>query len=171
MGIYEIGCPVCKKPYLWFSGNADQRCGECKKMSDKPREADVALETEEYKAWRASGKATRETCPLNIKSYEKVRMIEYSAYEDIKTQLACVLVNNGKLQTERDEARAALEKIARNNYAGIAVADAFITIAKEALAPTSPVKAVKCICGTTQPGPGGWIHANNCPASMTKADK
>jgi hypothetical protein len=38
MGLYAIDCPVCKKPFMWFSGNTDQRCPECKeedKMENK----------------------------------------------------------------------------------------------------------------------------------------
>jgi hypothetical protein len=32
MGLYAIDCPICGKPFMWFSGNTgDQRCGECKK--------------------------------------------------------------------------------------------------------------------------------------------
>lgn len=31
MGLYPIDCPSCKKPFMWFSGNAgDQRCDECR---------------------------------------------------------------------------------------------------------------------------------------------
>jgi len=30
MGLYAIDCFVCKKPFLWWSGNIyDQRCPEC----------------------------------------------------------------------------------------------------------------------------------------------
>ena len=30
MGLYPIDCPQCKKPFMWFSGIQDQRCGECR---------------------------------------------------------------------------------------------------------------------------------------------
>jgi len=63
----------------------------------KPREVEVALETEAYNKWRTSASASRETCPLNITAYEKVRMIEYSAYE---TAIR-----------ERDEARAEANEV------------------------------------------------------------
>lgn len=29
MGIYPATCSVCKKVFLWFSGNPSQICGEC----------------------------------------------------------------------------------------------------------------------------------------------
>lgn len=32
MGIYAIPCKQCGKIFLWFSGNLDQRCADCKKM-------------------------------------------------------------------------------------------------------------------------------------------
>lgn len=32
MGLYAIDCPECKKPFMWFSGNSDQRCSECRKI-------------------------------------------------------------------------------------------------------------------------------------------
>jgi hypothetical protein len=53
----------------------------------KPREAEVALETPEFIAWKNSGKATRESTPLHIKTYEKVLMIEKSAYDELKAEL------------------------------------------------------------------------------------
>lgn len=49
----------------------------------KPREADIALETEAYKRWKSSSLAIRETCPLDVKAFEQVRMIEKSAYDAI----------------------------------------------------------------------------------------
>ncbi len=30
MGLYNLGCVSCHKTFLWFSGNPDQRCAECK---------------------------------------------------------------------------------------------------------------------------------------------
>lgn len=30
MGLYAIDCPRCKKPHMWFSGNQDQHCDECR---------------------------------------------------------------------------------------------------------------------------------------------
>lgn len=30
MGLYPIDCPECGKAHMWFSGNLDQRCHECK---------------------------------------------------------------------------------------------------------------------------------------------
>ena len=47
----------------------------------KPRTVEAALETKEFVAWKNSGKATRESCPLNIVADEKVLMIEHSAYD------------------------------------------------------------------------------------------
>jgi hypothetical protein len=29
MGLYPMDCPQCGKGHLWFSGNLDQRCGDC----------------------------------------------------------------------------------------------------------------------------------------------
>jgi hypothetical protein len=29
MGLYNVNCPQCTKPHLWFSGNTDQRCIDC----------------------------------------------------------------------------------------------------------------------------------------------
>ncbi len=29
MGIFEVACPQCGNPHLWFSGSMDQRCGAC----------------------------------------------------------------------------------------------------------------------------------------------
>ena len=35
MGTYPIDCPVCKEPFLWFSGHTgDQRCEKCKEPVD-----------------------------------------------------------------------------------------------------------------------------------------
>lgn len=31
MGLYAVACPQCGNNHLWFSGNMDQRCTECKK--------------------------------------------------------------------------------------------------------------------------------------------
>lgn len=59
------------------------------------READVALETEAYKTWKASGKATRETCPLHIKVFERVRMVEKSSYERLAKALSQIRTNVG----------------------------------------------------------------------------
>jgi hypothetical protein len=38
MGLYEILCHECKKPFIWFSGNLDQRCPDeaCVMATDKP---------------------------------------------------------------------------------------------------------------------------------------
>lgn len=33
MGLYAIDCPTCKKPFMWFSGNLDQRCSACSAAS------------------------------------------------------------------------------------------------------------------------------------------
>jgi DNA-directed RNA polymerase subunit RPC12/RpoP len=33
MGLYEINCVACQKPFTWFSGTMDQRCTECRKIS------------------------------------------------------------------------------------------------------------------------------------------
>jgi len=33
MGLYAIDCFLCHKPFLWFSGNLDQRCGDCQKAA------------------------------------------------------------------------------------------------------------------------------------------
>lgn len=30
MGLYAIDCPQCLKPFMWFSGNRDQRCDDCR---------------------------------------------------------------------------------------------------------------------------------------------
>lgn len=38
MGLYAVDCPQCLKPFLWFSGNSDQRCDDCKEM-DAAKEA------------------------------------------------------------------------------------------------------------------------------------
>ena len=32
MGIYSIPCRQCEKTFMWFSGNLDQRCADCKKL-------------------------------------------------------------------------------------------------------------------------------------------
>jgi hypothetical protein len=29
MGLYAIPCRECGKLFMWFSGNMDQRCGDC----------------------------------------------------------------------------------------------------------------------------------------------
>ena len=34
MGLYPIDCVSCGKPFLWFSGTQDQRCGECVEKSN-----------------------------------------------------------------------------------------------------------------------------------------
>jgi len=30
MGLYLIGCPTCGIVHMWFSGNLDQRCPDCR---------------------------------------------------------------------------------------------------------------------------------------------
>ena len=30
MGTFVIECIICNNPFLWWSGNMDQRCPECK---------------------------------------------------------------------------------------------------------------------------------------------
>ena len=32
MGLYAIPCRQCEKTFMWFSGNIDQRCADCKKL-------------------------------------------------------------------------------------------------------------------------------------------
>ena len=32
MGLYTIPCPVCGMAHTWFSGNLDQRCGDCREL-------------------------------------------------------------------------------------------------------------------------------------------
>jgi len=68
----------------------------------KPRTVEAALETKEFVAWKNSGKATRESCPLNIVADEKVLMIEHSAYD--------------ALADENKKLREALEKIASREH-------------------------------------------------------
>lgn len=29
MGLYPIDCPICKKPFMWFSGSQNQLCHDC----------------------------------------------------------------------------------------------------------------------------------------------
>jgi len=29
MGLYAISCTQCGMPFIWFSGNLDQRCASC----------------------------------------------------------------------------------------------------------------------------------------------
>lgn len=36
MGLYPITCPTCTKPFMWFSGNLDQRCQDCQANMNKP---------------------------------------------------------------------------------------------------------------------------------------
>lgn len=36
MGLYPINCRECGHAFLWFSGNLDQRCGDCRKADIKP---------------------------------------------------------------------------------------------------------------------------------------
>jgi tRNA(Ile2) C34 agmatinyltransferase TiaS len=31
MGVFLVPCPVCGNGHMWFSGNLDQRCVDCKK--------------------------------------------------------------------------------------------------------------------------------------------
>lgn len=33
MGLYPIPCKICKKVFMWFSGNPIQLCGECSKTA------------------------------------------------------------------------------------------------------------------------------------------
>lgn len=33
MGLYPINCSECKKLFMWFSGNPDQQCHDCKNKS------------------------------------------------------------------------------------------------------------------------------------------
>lgn len=41
MGLYPISCTGCGKGFLWFSGNLDQRCDECrnKPLNGEPYES------------------------------------------------------------------------------------------------------------------------------------
>lgn len=39
MGLYAIDCPTCDKPFMWFSGNMDQRCGDCQKEGNVKKQA------------------------------------------------------------------------------------------------------------------------------------
>lgn len=32
MGLYPIDCSQCGKPFMWFSGNLDQHCSECRQL-------------------------------------------------------------------------------------------------------------------------------------------
>lgn len=34
MGLYPVNCPSCNVVHMWFSGNLDQRCEECKKPKE-----------------------------------------------------------------------------------------------------------------------------------------
>lgn len=86
-------------------------------MSDKPREwwvvDDISL------------KDTIGAMAYKDKSFaqgESVHVIEKSAYENERTKLACVLVNNGKLLTERDQALAERDE-ARERLAQFAKQD------------------------------------------------
>lgn len=38
MGLYTITCPICAKQHSWFSGNADQRCLDCKNPTARSSE-------------------------------------------------------------------------------------------------------------------------------------
>ena len=51
MGLYEINCVACSKPFVWFSGTMDQRCDVCRKESAKNAKA-MAL-TNELAEWCA----------------------------------------------------------------------------------------------------------------------
>ena len=72
----------------------------------KPRTVEAALETKEFVAWKNSGKATRESCPLNIVADEKVLMIEHSAYDAIKKENEELKANYNGLDLEFDQFRA-----------------------------------------------------------------
>lgn len=98
-------------------------------MSDKPREwwvvDDISL------------KDTIGAMAYKDKSFaqdESVHVIEKSAYENERTKLACVLVNNGKLLTERDQALAERDewKDRANRNALNAIADQDALTAKNA---------------------------------------
>jgi hypothetical protein len=60
----------------------------------KPRECEVALETPEYIAWKGIARSINESTPLHIKTYEKVRMIEYSAVEELVKALEQIQYSN-----------------------------------------------------------------------------
>lgn len=107
----------------------------------EPREIDVALETKEFQEWKLSGKATRESCPLNVKAYEQVRMIEKSAFDQLKAEneklkdkvalleyrpTSEILKDNESLRTAKRELEAELDRLRqymRENYASKAMAD------------------------------------------------
>ena len=38
MGTYAINCSTCKKAFLWFSGNSDQRCFSCQNENKQTKE-------------------------------------------------------------------------------------------------------------------------------------
>jgi len=46
MGIYYIPCKSCQKVFPWFSGNLDQRCGDCTKIPYKDEAVARILEAQ-----------------------------------------------------------------------------------------------------------------------------
>ena len=42
MGLYAIRCPACGTPHMWFSGNMDQRCHDCRPLHIGLTEAERA---------------------------------------------------------------------------------------------------------------------------------
>jgi len=73
----------------------------------KPRTVEAALETKEFVAWKNSGKATRESCPLNIVADEKVLMIEHSAYDALAKE-------NEELMAEIEKKKCEHVLVAKN---------------------------------------------------------
>jgi hypothetical protein len=48
MGLYEIHCPKCDKPFKWFSGNDNQLCVEC----DPPNREYEKVKMKKADAWK-----------------------------------------------------------------------------------------------------------------------
>lgn len=67
MGLYSVHCPSCSRVHVWFSGNMDQRCEECK----KPKEVVIGYPDGE----------TPEVVPESELSSGAVLFIEKSAFD------------------------------------------------------------------------------------------
>ena len=86
MGLYAIDCPQCKKPYMWFSGNMDQRCDNCR----NPKEFWL-LDNKAYSCQQHDDVGFGEAYP------NQIHVIEKSAFDFQVKQLSQVVESSNQI--------------------------------------------------------------------------
>ncbi len=62
MGLYPIDCFLCHKPFLWWSGNMDQRCTEC--TNKAAEQVDIFLDQVDKSVNKTPLKCGHKPCTL-----------------------------------------------------------------------------------------------------------